>query len=202
MVDWKETVKLIRRRLYLKQAALADMIGVDQSAVSRWEAGAGEPNVRAQAALRDLLMRAEMNSSQLAQLKLQVRLSEGLILLDKHARFQEGSNRLGLQFSRAKSDLMGKRNEDILLLGCEAEVVICDTLSKRVGAISATLYNGVFGDNGALQHIVADVIPVHVSPDDAYMLFNVMPITKEAFDSALTHLGRNFVIHYADDLDP
>lgn len=51
-MDWGTTVKALRLRQGLKQAALAEMLGLDQATVSRWERGASTPTVAVQRQVR------------------------------------------------------------------------------------------------------------------------------------------------------
>lgn len=53
----RDSVRILRRRLGLTQAQLAEALRVDQSTVSRWERGIEEPRPATAGALRDLLMR-------------------------------------------------------------------------------------------------------------------------------------------------
>lgn len=53
--DWPTILKGIRRARGLKQAALGELLGVDQSRVSRWESGKECPNIGAQKALLELM---------------------------------------------------------------------------------------------------------------------------------------------------
>lgn len=56
--DWPAHIRRFRRQHAMKQAALAELIGVDQATVSRWEAGRIVPPIRIQHRLRDLIGRA------------------------------------------------------------------------------------------------------------------------------------------------
>src|SRR5262245_38949692 len=56
--DWPTQIRRFRRQHLVKQAALAEMLGVDQATVSRWEAGQIMPSFSIQRRLRDLIGRA------------------------------------------------------------------------------------------------------------------------------------------------
>ncbi len=56
-MHWPTVIRRIRVRRGLKQAALADVLNVDQSAVSRWERGLAAPNLGAQLRLREMMDR-------------------------------------------------------------------------------------------------------------------------------------------------
>lgn len=55
IVYWAEEVRRLRRAKALKQAALAQILGVDQATVSRWERGEMAPSLDMQKRLRDLI---------------------------------------------------------------------------------------------------------------------------------------------------
>ena len=52
--SWPEFVKALRGRLGLSQAGLGEAVGVDQTAVSRWERGVDEPRLALRRRLVDL----------------------------------------------------------------------------------------------------------------------------------------------------
>src|SRR3954469_15191294 len=56
---WSEQLRRFRRHRALKQTALADMLGVDQATVSRWESGRQTPDLGMQRRLCELMRRAE-----------------------------------------------------------------------------------------------------------------------------------------------
>ncbi len=55
MKEWGTWVRQVRIQRNLKQAAFAEMIGVDQATVSRWEAGRTRPDAQAQNRIRTLM---------------------------------------------------------------------------------------------------------------------------------------------------
>ena len=55
MPDCGRRLRRLRRALGVKQAALADLAGVDQATVSRWESGSIRPEAARQQAVLDLL---------------------------------------------------------------------------------------------------------------------------------------------------
>jgi transcriptional regulator with XRE-family HTH domain len=59
VAPWPRLVKRLRFLSTLKQADLAEKLGVDQTSVSRWERGLSAPDFPVQKRLRDMLRRAE-----------------------------------------------------------------------------------------------------------------------------------------------
>jgi transcriptional regulator with XRE-family HTH domain len=55
MTDWRSQLRILRGYHGLKQAALAEMLRIDQATVSRWENGRQEPDLAGRRRLRDLL---------------------------------------------------------------------------------------------------------------------------------------------------
>jgi len=53
--DWGAEIRRFRRLRSIKQAALAEMLGVDQATVSRWEGSRQEPDLGMQRRLRALI---------------------------------------------------------------------------------------------------------------------------------------------------
>jgi transcriptional regulator with XRE-family HTH domain len=59
LADWGGQLRRFRRLRSLKQTALAELIGVDQATISRWESGRQNPDLAMQHRLRDLMRRIE-----------------------------------------------------------------------------------------------------------------------------------------------
>ncbi|MEH6627774.1 MAG: helix-turn-helix transcriptional regulator [Motiliproteus sp.] len=59
MTDWPFLIKTYRRDNGLKQDALAYLLNVDQTTISRWECGKDTPSIAIQKRLRDLLLNKE-----------------------------------------------------------------------------------------------------------------------------------------------
>ncbi len=55
MMSWKEHLKMLRMQHGLKQSVVAEMLGVSQVTVSRWENGHCQPDLGTRRSLRDLL---------------------------------------------------------------------------------------------------------------------------------------------------
>jgi transcriptional regulator with XRE-family HTH domain len=54
-MDWPAQLRRFRRNNLLKQATLAEMLGIDQATISRWETGRIAPPLSAQRRIRDLI---------------------------------------------------------------------------------------------------------------------------------------------------
>lgn len=55
---WARFVRQLRAREGLSQSSLADMLGVTQASVSRWERGVDEPSLRLRRRMRDMIRSA------------------------------------------------------------------------------------------------------------------------------------------------
>ncbi len=88
--DWGPQLRRLRRLRALKQAALADQLGVDQATVSRWENGRQVPDLGMQRRLRDMMRRIEPREEIL--LKHSINASIGYtILCDEHRAIRAAS---------------------------------------------------------------------------------------------------------------
>ena len=61
-MELKDIIRSARKQRKLSQAALADIIGVNKSAVAQWETGLTRPNKESMAALRSVLALSEQIS--------------------------------------------------------------------------------------------------------------------------------------------
>ena len=59
---WSRTIKDLRRSRCWKQTALAEVLGVSQSAISHWERGAEEPSIAMQGRIKSMLTKASPES--------------------------------------------------------------------------------------------------------------------------------------------
>lgn len=89
--DWGAQLRRFRRLRALKQTALAEIVGVDQATVSRWESGRQNPDLRMQQRLRDLMRRIEPREEVL--LKHWIDASVGYtVLCDEHRIIRAASS--------------------------------------------------------------------------------------------------------------
>lgn len=60
-MEFKDSVKMVRKKLYLSQEMLAKELGVAFATVNRWETGRCNPNYRAQKAFADFCKAHEIS---------------------------------------------------------------------------------------------------------------------------------------------
>ncbi len=85
-LDWPSAIRKFRRRARLKQQALADILGCDQTAVSHWERGLDRPSLAFQRRLLEMIARDQRAMEDL-RLIAAVERSPGIhVLLDNNLR--------------------------------------------------------------------------------------------------------------------
>jgi len=90
--DWPSTIRKCRRRAGLKQQALAEMLGCDQTAISHWERGVDRPSLAFQRRLLEMIARDQRAMEDL-RLFTAVERSPGVqALIDADLRILAGSN--------------------------------------------------------------------------------------------------------------
>ena len=91
-LDWPSAIRKFRRRLGLKQRALAEMLGCDQTAFSHWERGVDRPSLAFQRRLLEMIARDQRAMEDL-RLFAAVKRSPGVqALLDHDLRILAGSS--------------------------------------------------------------------------------------------------------------
>ena len=91
-LDWPSAIRKFRRRAGLKQQALAEMLGCDQTAVSHWERGVDKPSLAFQRRLLEMIARDQRAMEDL-RLFTAVERSPGVqALLDNDLRILVGSS--------------------------------------------------------------------------------------------------------------
>jgi transcriptional regulator with XRE-family HTH domain len=100
-VDWGQQIRAFRRQRLIKQSVLAEMAGVDQATISRWERGLQLPDVQMQRRLRDLLRKATPDEAILKHL---TRMSLGEVMLSNHEQTILASSAPYAQTHRVTAD--------------------------------------------------------------------------------------------------
>jgi transcriptional regulator with XRE-family HTH domain len=176
--DWPSKIRRLRRIRGLKQAALGEMLGVDQSAVSRWERGIDAPNIAAQRRLIDL-ERSPNAPAQDRFLKELIRRSDGAILTDAQFRKIEVSDAMLRRAGLSRAQIIGDSTLGRSLDG-----------GRRVRALKA---DGFFaGDIGvcegvggirlngrAMLHSAVEICPVTISDGTRLMITLHSPISPQ-----------------------
>lgn len=107
-MHWPTIIRRIRSRRAMKQTALAELLNVDQSAVSRWERGLAAPNLGAQRRLRELMSRTLAPQGERC-LSLIVRNTGKNALLDRELRVIDVADDVLAPLRLARQDVIGER---------------------------------------------------------------------------------------------
>ena len=90
-LDWPSAIKKFRRRAGLKQQALAEMLGCNQTAVSHWERGVDRPSLAFQRRLLEMIARDQRAMEDLRLFTAVERWPGVQVLSDKYLRVLAGS---------------------------------------------------------------------------------------------------------------
>jgi transcriptional regulator with XRE-family HTH domain len=199
-LDWAAAIKLLRRRLFLTQAQLAELVKVAPAAVCDWETGSDAPSPASQRVLRDLIARSELAAFDMASIVRQVRRSRSLVLLDEDSRFIEVSDSLCHAFRRDRCDVVDRTNSDHMLDEGFAAVEVCKTFKRDRGAISARIFNGGYDTGGGTIYTATDAMPIYSGVFGIAIVYIPFVITKAEFTSALFEHGRNYTLQHVDSI--
>ena len=103
-MDWPSAIKKFRRRAGLKQQALAEMLGCNQTAVSHWERGVDRPSLAFQRRLLEMIARDQRAVEDLRLFTTIERSSSMQVIFDNDLRILTCSN----SFWNLVSDLYAK----------------------------------------------------------------------------------------------
>lgn len=107
-MDWKFTVKQLRRSLCLDQAEFAESIGVSQASISRWERGIDAPGKRARQRLLDYTKK-DGRILQDSSMILQTRFTPfSAHVIDPKGRMLELSDACAKDFGYSRSELTSR----------------------------------------------------------------------------------------------
>lgn len=199
-MNWARLIKRLRKKHFLKQEALADMIGVQQSSISRWENGLSIPGQRARKAFQDILANARLNSSTDNVLKHQVRCSENMVLIDRSSIFQGASLKFCRAYKRPVEDIVGKRHNEKMLDDGES-LYLLDKHLRKDNIVFAKLLNGGWDEKGNLLYTISDITPTVTSKGDMLLLLTSQFISKETFNSNKRQYNGQLKLWTLDELD-
>lgn len=91
-LDWPSAIKKFRRRAGLKQQALAEMLGCNQTAVSHWERGVDRPSLAFQRRLLEMIARDQRAMEDLRLFTTIERSSSLQVIFDNDLRILTCSN--------------------------------------------------------------------------------------------------------------
>lgn len=128
MLPWDDIIRRYRRLNGLTQAALAELLGVEQATVSRWERGFHQPDLGIQRRLRDMMMRSHVVADRIVIHRIRNAMST-LKLADRRGCNQAASNRAAalhgvaletlqrLEYMRLHTELLDHQWEAVRSIG-------------------------------------------------------------------------------------
>lgn len=141
-MEWVRALKDYRRRHVLTQAALAEILNVDATTVSRWERGRDQPALGIQRRLRSLVMPGTSDVER--ALRLLIDTSDAIaVLFDSKYRLLHSSPRHRALLRLDSSDLYGKSFERLQSASQAA-------LVQSVGGPRGWIQNGILKSEATL----------------------------------------------------
>jgi transcriptional regulator with XRE-family HTH domain len=112
LTDWGPQIRRFRRFRALKQSALAEMIGVDQATVSRWESGRQVPDLGMQRRLRDMIRTPDSREEELLKHSINAGLGY-TVLCDENRIIRAVSRSFCDAHQISQNDAIGKSSEPV-----------------------------------------------------------------------------------------
>ncbi|MCG8440865.1 MAG: helix-turn-helix domain-containing protein, partial [Caulobacterales bacterium] len=172
-MNWPETIRRFRRVRGLKQAALADLLNVDQSTISRWEQGRDTPNLGAQRILRRFIT-SPMSHDRDGWLRLLVRKAGFSAVLDRGLRVRESSDDLLSALALQRADVLERRVFDVGVDGLECLQAVKDD-GFFDGATGVCVTAATMITRRAAFEAFVDLFPVVTGGSDTLMLIHCRP---------------------------
>ena len=189
-------IKKWRRSSGMKQETLARLLGVSQTAVSRWELGLDNPSPANLSRLRDIITQDTSSTIRIERRKLE--LQAGLqVMLDLDGMKQLASSRLCQQLFPRLQEFQDQYTADYLI-GKTAEIysnvaLIKSIRKNEVAMITGTTSDGHLKDMDelAFKHRWSVTFQKLFTTHYIYLSLEACEPTDEA---------DNYTIHYLDDL--
>lgn len=187
---WPHLIKALRAREGLTQAELAARIGVDQTAVSRWERNSDEPSLRYRRRLRDLY-RCNLASRQDKAVRMRVQNGfQPQTLLMRGAVFIE-INEAGAQEARIRREALQGRS----IYGAFGPLT--DEVTRQWeetgifdGEIAMAMsVNRLAGPEGTGSCVRTLDTPYFTSDGEVWCITELMRITEEMFETLRRQWG-------------
>jgi transcriptional regulator with XRE-family HTH domain len=189
-MHWANLIKALRAREGLTQAELAAQIGVDQTAVSRWERNGDQPSLRHRRALRQLYRR---NFASWQDKAVRMRVEHGFqpqTLLARGAVFIE-INEAGAQEARVRREALKGRSiygafgphTDEVTRRWEASGMFDGEIAMAMSV------NRLEGPEGSGLFVRTLDTPYFTSDGEVWCITELMRISNETFDTLRSQWG-------------
>jgi transcriptional regulator with XRE-family HTH domain len=198
---WGTEIRHFRRLHALKQSALAEIVGVDQGTISRWEKNDSVPSLGMQRRLRDLIRNTDVRD---IAFKHSVAASLSEVVLSNAARFFIGASKPFAALHGVPADeIVGRTNHALM---DEAGERLWQTAYREgfftgdIASVTALAYSQSL--SGAWRNLptIAVWIPVRLSSGEIIRRSERMTLTPERYAAALAENGGPLRIVRMDEL--
>jgi len=186
---WSRTIKDLRRSRCWKQTALAEVLGVSQSAISHWERGADEPSIAMQGRIKNMLTKATPESDR--TLVTAVSYSPNLAMVNAELRVVAVSKALSNVMKSEVGDYVLDTAKYGELHNYRAKKCLCKELYKA--EIAAVEYVQWFDTAPAPFKVYA--MPQPTSSHSTLSQTMISPITVDEHDAFIRQHGDFMTIH-------
>ena len=184
--DWGAQLRRFRRLRALKQTALAEMIGVDQATVSRWESGRQSPDLRTQRRLRDLVRRIEPHQEVL--LKHWIDTSVGYtVLCDENRIIRAASASYCSIHGVSPSDVLGRSSLPVFTADLERALWQAVDRGFFEGEVASVTVVGRWNTLSGRQREVGGIAvwtPVPLADGQIWRRIDRIALSDEQFETA------------------
>lgn len=184
--DWGAQLRRFRRLRALKQSALAEMVGVDQATVSRWESGRQSPDLGTQQRLRDLMRRIEPHQEVL--LKHWIDTSVGYtVLCDENRIIRAASPSYCSIHGVSPSDVLGRSSLPVFT--AELERALWQAMDQGFfeGEVASVRVVGRWNTHSGRQRGVGGIAvwtPVPLADGQIWRRIDRIALSEEQFETA------------------
>lgn len=200
--DWASQLRRFRRVRAIKQAALAEMLGVDQATVSRWESGRQAPDLGIQRRLRALMQGTGARDETLVAHWVTAAVGDS-VLLDATRTIRAASGPFCRRHRIEPAGVAGR--SAIPLFGPEPDSLWWQAVEHgffegELASVSVVSRFQLLGDTERSIPVEALWTPIPMSSGEILQRIDSLTLSDEGFSQALHRLGGPLRITSLDDL--